>query len=64
MPSANLLVADRSPEAAEHFNSLLRNSGINIHVTHAASSMDVKRILDSDPPVLILYAEADENEAL
>jgi diguanylate cyclase (GGDEF)-like protein len=63
MPSANLLVADRSPEAAEHFNSLLRNSGINIHVTHAASSMDVKRILDSDPPVLILYAEADENEA-
>ncbi|MEJ2383430.1 MAG: EAL domain-containing protein [Xanthomonadales bacterium] len=25
--------------------------------------MDVKRILDSDPPVLILYAEADENDA-
>ena len=63
MPSANLLVADRTPESAERFNSLLRNSGINIHVTHAASSMDVKRILDSDPPVLILYADADENEA-
>ena len=63
MPSANLLVADRSPESAERFNSLLRNSGINIHVTHAASSTDVKRILDSDPPVLILYADADENDA-
>ena len=63
MPSANLLVADRSPESAEHFNSLLRNSGINVHVIHAASSTDIKRILDNDTPVLILYAEPDEGEA-
>ena len=63
MPSANLLVADRSPESAERINSLLRNSGINVHVIHAASSMDVKRALDGDTPVLVLYADADENEA-
>lgn len=63
MHSVNLLVADRSPDSAEHINSLLRNSGIKIHVIHAESSIDVKRVLDNDPPVLILYADADHGEA-
>lgn len=63
MESVNLLVTDRSPDAAEHINSLLRNSGIQIHVIHAASVVDVKRSLDNDAPLMVLYAEADETEA-
>jgi PAS domain-containing protein len=63
MRSVNLLVADRSPEAAEHINSLLRNSGIKIHVIHVQSSADVKHALDHDSPVIILYANPDESDA-
>jgi diguanylate cyclase (GGDEF)-like protein len=63
MQSVNLLVTDRSAESAEHINSLLRNSGIKIHVLHAQTSADVKRALDKDAPVLILYADAEETEA-
>lgn len=63
MHSVNLLVIDRSPESAEHVNSLLRNSGIKIHVIHTQSSSDVKRALDHESPVLILYADADDSEA-
>lgn len=63
MHSVNLLVTDRSPESAEHINSLLRNSGIKIRVIHTRSSADVKRCLDNDAPVLILFADADEEEA-
>lgn len=63
MHSVNLLVTDRSPESAEHINSLLRNSGIKIRVNHAGSSADVKRSLDADAPVLILFADVDEEEA-
>jgi len=60
MHSANLLVIDRSPESAEYINSLLRNSGIKIHVIHTQTSSDVKRALDHDSPVLILYVDPDE----
>jgi diguanylate cyclase (GGDEF)-like protein len=63
MQSVNLLVTDRSAESAEHINSLLRNSGINIHVFHAQTSAEVKRALDNDSPLLLLYADADENDA-
>ncbi len=63
MHSVNLLVADRSPDSAEHINSLLRNSGIKIHVIHAGSSVDIKRALDNDSPVLILYADVDPGDA-
>lgn len=63
MHSVSLLVTDRSPESAEYINSLLRNSGIKIHVIHARTSVDVKRSLDHDSPVLILYADADEGDA-
>jgi len=63
MHSANILVTDRSPESAEHINSLLRNSGIKIHVIHAQTSSEVKRALDHDSPVLILYVNPDEADA-
>lgn len=63
MQSVNLLVTDRSAESAEHINSLLRNSGINIHVFHVQTCAEVKRALDHDSPVLILYADADESDA-
>lgn len=63
MQSVNLLVTDRSAETAEHINSLLRNSGIKIHVLHAQTSAEVKRALDQDAPVLILYADAEETDA-
>lgn len=63
MHSVSLLVTDRSPESAEHINSLLRNSGIKVHVIHACTSAEVKRSLDHDAPVLVLYANADESDA-
>ena len=63
MHSVNLLVTDRSPESAEHVNSLLRNSGIKIHVIYTKTSVEVKRALDHDSPVLILYCDPDESDA-
>ena len=63
MQSVNVLVTDRSPETAEHINSLLRNSGIKIHVLHAQSITEVKRALDHDSPVLMIYADAESGEA-
>jgi diguanylate cyclase (GGDEF)-like protein len=62
MESVNLLVTDRSPESAEQVNSLLRNSGIKIHVIHTSSGMEVKRALDHDTPILIVYANPDPEE--
>lgn len=63
MRSVNLLVIDQSPESAEHVNSLLRNSGIKIHVMHSQTSADVKRALDHDSPVLMLFANPDPADA-
>ena len=63
MHSVNLLIIDRSPESAEYINSLLRNSGIKIHVIHASTCTDVKRVLDRDSPVLILYANPASGDA-
>ena len=63
MHSVNLLVIDQSPESAEHVNSLLRNSGIKIHVMHAQTSAEVKRSLDHDSPVLVLFADPDPTQS-
>lgn len=63
MESAHLLVVDRSPERAEHVNSALRNSGINIHITHASKALDVKRALEQTRPVLVLFCEPDDTAA-
>jgi len=63
MDGANLLVADNSPETAERINSLLRNAGINIHVIHITKSFDVKRAVESESPLLIVYANPDPRAA-
>jgi diguanylate cyclase (GGDEF)-like protein len=63
MHSANLLVTDQSPETAERINSLLRNSGIRVHVLHARTCAEVKRTLDHDSPVLIVFANPEPEDA-
>ena len=63
MDSMNLLVTDTSPESAERINSLLRNSGIPIHVINASKALDIKRSLDQDSPLLVIYANPDTNSA-
>jgi len=63
MEGTTLLVTDKSPELAERINSLLRNSGIKIHVTNAGTALEVKRALDAHIPVLILYANPDSSSA-
>ena len=63
MHSVNILVTDRSPETAEYINSLLRNSGIKIHVIHTRTSIEVNRALDNDSPFLILFADPEPDDA-
>ena len=63
MHGVNILVTDRSPEVAEHINSMLRNSGINIHVIHTQTSIEVKHALDNDSPFLILFADPEPDDA-
>ncbi len=63
MESMNLLVTDKSPELAERINSLLRNSGIRIHVINTSKALDIKRALDQATPLLIIYANADATTA-
>ena len=58
MDSTILLVVDQSPECAEEINSLLRNSGINVHVNFAATVADIRSAIDTKPPFLIIYNEA------
>ncbi len=55
MDSTNLLVVDKTPEAAERINSLLRNSGIKIHAIHACNSTEAKQSLDHDKPLVLIY---------
>ena len=63
MDSANLLVADRSPEVAEQINSLLRNSGIKIHVMYVDSVKELDRALRRDDPLLVICANPDKRKA-
>ncbi len=63
MESMTLIVTDKSPELAERINSLLRNSGIKIHVTNVNKAVDIKRALDQACPLLIIYANADATTA-
>jgi diguanylate cyclase (GGDEF)-like protein len=62
MESTNLLVTDKSPDTAEQINSLLRNSGIKIHIIHTKTGADVKRAIDSLSPALIIFANPDPKE--
>ena len=63
MESMNLIVADKSPELAERINSLLRNSGIRIHVIHAIKAIEVKKALDQAAPLCIVYAQPESTTA-
>lgn len=63
MDSTNLLVVDRTPEVAERINSLLRNSGIKIHVIHACKSTEAKQSLDSDRPLVLIFINPDPSAA-
>ena len=63
MESMNLIVADKSPELAERINSLLRNSGIRIHVIHAIKAIEVKKALDQAAPLCIVYAQPEPTTA-
>jgi len=63
MDSMNLLVADKSPESAERINSLLRNSGIKVHVINAGKALDIKRALEQDSPLLVIFTNPHSSSA-
>lgn len=63
MDSANLLVIDKTPETAERINSLLRNSGIKIHIIHASKFAEAKRSLDQDSPLAVIYISPESGKA-
>lgn len=57
--SNNILVIDPQAERAEEINSLLRNSGINAHVSHAGNAVDMERLLrDLQPTLCLLHPAA------
>ena len=55
-----LLVVDPASEQAAQINSLLRNSGISIHVLHAGNSLETRRLLREFKPLALLYHPASE----
>ena len=59
MDSTNLIVVDKTAESADRINSLLRNSGIKIHVIHACKSIEVKQSLDQHQPLVLIYIKPD-----
>jgi diguanylate cyclase (GGDEF)-like protein len=63
MDSARLLVIDHSPECAEEINSLLRNSGIEIRTNFAQSIEEAETIINSSPPLLIVYNSTSPDSA-
>lgn len=63
MDSVNLLVVDRTPESSEQINSLLRNSGIKIHVIHVGSYAETNRAFDAYSPLLVIYLHPDPVDA-
>ena len=63
MDSVNILVIDRTPESSEQINSLLRNSGIPVHVLHVQSLVEAKRTLEDIPAILTLYCDPEPVEA-
>lgn len=55
-----LLVIDPSSEPAAHINSLLRNSGISIHVLHANNGLETRRLLREFKPLAVIYHPVSE----
>ena len=57
--NSHILVIDPQAERAQEINSLLRNSGINVHVSHAADAVDMERLLrDLQPALCLLHPAA------
>jgi len=54
MDSLRLAVFDRSPDQAEEIKSLLRNSGINVRIEHAASLIDAEHLFIDFKPLLVI----------
>jgi diguanylate cyclase (GGDEF)-like protein len=54
MDSAHLLVVGENPECAEQINSLLHNSGIDIHTKFAHDLATARTAIDDDAPVLLV----------
>ncbi|MEE4175444.1 MAG: GGDEF domain-containing protein [Xanthomonadales bacterium] len=50
-----LLVVDPNPECAARVNSLLRNSGISVHILHADNPTEAERLVREFRPFLIYY---------
>lgn len=51
-----LLIVDSSEETAEHSSSVLRNAGIAVRPTRAEDEDQIKSLLESQPPDMILCA--------
>ncbi len=58
--SPYLLVVDPHPESAARINSLLRNSGITVHVLHADNEPEAQRLAGEYAPFLIYYLPASQ----
>lgn len=55
-----LLVIDPNPESAARVNSLLRNSGISVHVLHADNVQEAERLVGEFSPFLIYFLPASQ----
>ncbi|HET6565440.1 MAG TPA: EAL domain-containing protein [Xanthomonadales bacterium] len=63
MDSTNLIVVDKTAENADRINSLLRNSGIKVHIIQAGKSAEVKQYLDHESPLALIYIRPDQASA-
>lgn len=54
MDNQHLLIIDQDPERAEQINSLLRNSGINIHINCADTLADTERAITKAATKLVI----------
>lgn len=52
--SLQILVIDPQAERAQEINSLIRNSGINVHISHADDGVHMERLLREKKPALCL----------
>lgn len=50
----HLLIIDQDPEQAERINSLLRNSGINIHISCATNLAEAERVVSKMATKLVI----------
>lgn len=61
MESTRLIVVDATPDATEALNSLLRNSGLNVHVLFTDSVTQMDRMVREQAPVMLLFRASPAN---